>query len=153
MTSACPSPVPHELRRGTALVSDDASRLDIAMVHGFLASSYWARGMSEELLRRAIANSISFGVYVGDEQVGFARAITDRATYAYLSDVFVLEAHRGRGLSKLLMEAIVSHPDLQGLRRFALLTRDAAGLYRQFGFRELEKPEMHMEIAVKNPYS
>ena len=95
--------------------------------------------MSEELLRRAIANSITFGVYVDGATVGFARVITDRATFAYLSDVFILESHRGRGLSKLLMETILSHPDLQGLRRFALLTRDAMGLYRQFGFSEQRK--------------
>ena len=133
-------------------MSDDPARLDIASIHEFLTNSYWARGMSESLLRRAIANSIPFGVYADGAQVGFARVITDCATYAYLSDVFILESHRGRGLSKFLMEVILSHPDLQGLRRFALFTRDAAGLYRQFGFSEERKgTSTYMEILNKNP--
>src|SRR5207344_3602853 len=109
--------------------------------HAFLASSYWARGIPRETLDRAIDNALCVGVYDGDRQVGFARVVTDAATFAYLADVFVVESHRGRGLAKWLMEVIVGHPSLQGLRRFSLATRDAHGLYQQFGFRPLVKPE------------
>lgn len=116
------------------------------MVHGYLTRSYWSPGVSREVVRRAIENSMPFGVYHRDgRQVGFARIITDKATYAYLADVFVLEEHRGLRLSKFLMEVIVAHPDLQGLRRFALATKDAHGLYAQFGFAPLTQPERHME--------
>jgi GNAT superfamily N-acetyltransferase len=103
-----------------------------------------------ELVRRSIENSLVFGVYADDEQVGFARVVTDYATFAYLADVFVLEAHRGRGLAKWMMEVITSHPRLQGFRRWMLATRDAHELYRKYGFAELERPEIFMEIVV--PY-
>lgn len=116
------------------------------MVHGYLARSYWSPGVAREVVRRAVENSMPFGVYHrSGAQVGFARVITDRATYAYLADVFILEGHRGRGLSKLLMQAILAHPALQGLRRFALATKDAHGLYAQFGFAPLAQPEWQME--------
>ena len=120
--------------------------MDLDVVHGYLTRSYWSPGVSREVVQRAVENSMPFGVYHRDgRQVGFARIITDKATYAYLADVFILEEHRGLGLSKFLMEVIVAHPDLQGLRRFALATKDAHGLYTQFGFAPLTQPERHME--------
>ena len=133
-------------------LSDDSARLDIGRIHGWLASSYWSPGIPEDTVRRGIAGALCFGIYRGRAQVGFARVITDQATYAYLSDVYVLEAHRGRGLSKWLMEVIMSHPSLQGLRRFALSTRDAHGLYQQFGFEIVGNPERQMEIMRRNIY-
>lgn len=117
-------------------ISTDPTRLDRALVHRWLAEkSYWAEGIPRDVVEKAIAGSLNFGIYHEAEgQVGFARVITDRATFAYLADVFVLEAHRGQGLSKRLMATILAHPELQGLRRWLLATRDAQGLYEQFGF-------------------
>jgi GNAT superfamily N-acetyltransferase len=135
----------HEWRRGSLRISTDPALLDHELIHRFLSSSYWAERIPADTVRRSIENSMPFGVFDGDRQVGFARVITDRATFAYLGDVFVIEAYRGRGLSKWLMEAVVSHPDLQGLRRWVLLTRDAHGLYRQFGFTDVAKPDRYME--------
>lgn len=132
-------------RRGPYVVSTDPSLLDMGVVHGFLGSSYWAEGVPSEVVRRSIEHSLCFGVYEGGAQVGFARVVTDRATFAYLCDVFVAEGHRGRGLGKLLMETIIAHPELQGLRRWMLATRDAHGLYWQFGFTALARPEIFME--------
>ena len=139
-----------EWRRGEYLISTDKERLNVELVQEFLKDSYWASGIPEEIVRRSIENSLVFGVYADDEQVGFARVVTDYATFAYLADVFVLEAHRGRGLAKWMMEVITSHPRLQGFRRWMLATRDAHELYRRFGFAELERPEIFMEIVV--PY-
>jgi GNAT superfamily N-acetyltransferase len=133
-------------------ISTDKARLDLAAIHGFPSRSYWAEGVPVEVIRRAIEHSLCFGVYDGAQQIGFARVISDYATFAYLADVFILEAWRGRGLSKLLMREIMNHPDLQGLRRFALVTRDAHGLYRQFGFAELAHPERHLEIVRPEIY-
>ena len=144
--------IPIESVRGEYVISTDRSRIDVAAVHAFLSRSYWSPGIPEDVVRRGIAGAICFGVYHGSEQVGFARVITDQATYAYLADVYVLEAHRGRGLSKWLMEVIMAHPSLQGLRRFALSTRDAHGLYRQFGFELVANPERQMEIMRRNIY-
>jgi len=127
-------------------VSTDPSCFDVDAVHAYLTRSYWSPGIPIEVVERAIQNSLCFGLFEGAEQIGFARVITDRATYGYLADVYVLEEYRGRGLSKWLMECICAHPDLQGLRRFALATRDAHGLYKQFGFAELDDPSKHMEI-------
>ena len=115
------------------------------MVHGYLKESYWAAGVPEDFVRRSIKNSLCFGVYRDAEQVGFARVITDRATFAYLADVFVLEEHQRRGIGKWLVETILSHPDLQGLRRWMLATRDAHELYRSYGFAELGCPQIFME--------
>lgn len=115
------------------------------MIHGFLTTSYWAEGIPREVVVRSIANAIPFGVHHGDAQVGFARVITDRATFAYLADVFVLESHRGRGLAKWLMECVHAHPELQGFRRWVLLTRDAHGLYAAAGWKPLAKPDRYME--------
>jgi GNAT superfamily N-acetyltransferase len=139
-----------EWRRAGYLISTDKERLNVELVHEFLKDSYWASGIPEEVVRRSIENSLVFGVYTGDEQVGFARVVTDYATFAYLADVFVLEAHRGRGLAKWMIEIITSHPRLQGLRRWMLATRDAHELYRRYGFAELERPEIFMEILA--PY-
>jgi GNAT superfamily N-acetyltransferase len=122
------------------------------MIHDYLTSSYWSPGLPMETLVRAVDGSLCFGVYRESEQIGFGRVITDGATFAYLCDVFVLDEYRGQGLGRWLMEVIVSHPSLQGLRRFALVTRDAHGLYQKFGFRPLAKPEGHMEIHRPNVY-
>jgi len=134
-------------------ITTEKSRLDVTMIHRYLSEeSYWAKNIPRDLVERSIANSICFGAYDGDEQIGFARVVTDSATFGYLADVFVKQSHRGRGVGRLLMQAIRDHPDLQRLRRWHLLTRDAHALYENFGFRALEKPERHMEIAVANPY-
>ena len=128
------------------LISFDKSDLDIEAIHKFLSKSYWAKNIPLETLTRAIKNSLCFGVFSKEkEQVGFARMITDSATYAYLADVYILEDHRGKGLSKRLMDEIMSHPDLQGLRRMTLATADAHGLYKKYGFSELSDPEVFME--------
>ena len=134
-----------EWRRGEYLISTDRSLLDPQVIHGYLSTSYWAAGVPEEVVGRSIENSFNFGVYRDEEQVGFARVVTDRATFAYLADVFVLEAHRGQGLGKWLVEVVLSHPDLQGLRRWMLATRDAHDLYRRYAFTELARPAIFME--------
>jgi len=133
-------------------VSTDPRRLDVDAIHAFLARAYWSSGIPRGTVERAIAHSLCFGLYHGAAQVGFARVVTDKATFAYLADVYVLEEHRGRGLSKRLMDAVVAHEDLQGLRRFMLATRDAHGLYRQFGFTELAMPSRLMEILKPDVY-
>lgn len=135
-------------------ISSDAARLDVALIHRWLSEkSYWAPGVPRDVVERAIANSINFGIYRrGAGQVGFARVVTDRATFAYLADVFVLEDHRGQGLSKRLMEAILAHPELQGLRRWLLATRDAHGLYAQFGFAPLKFEGRVMERIDPDVY-
>ncbi len=128
-------------------ISPDRDRLDLDVVHGYLSNeSYWSPGVSRDVVERAIANSVPFGVYRGQAQVGFARVVTDRATFAWIADVFILPDHRGKGLSKRLMAAILAHPDLQGLRRWLLATADAHGLYRQFGFAELHNTGRFMAI-------
>jgi len=131
--------------RGDFEITTDPDRIDVAVVHAFLYDSYWANGIPRETVENSIRNSLCFGLYRGKQQAGFARVITDRATYAYLADVFVLPEYRGRGLSKWMMECIVTHPHLRGLRRWTLATRDAHGLYQQFGFRLLAAPERWME--------
>ena len=142
-----------EWQRGEYTVTTDPARVDLAVVHDYLANSYWAKGIPLEVVRRSIANSLNFSVYHGAEQVGFARVITDYATFGYVGDVFVLEPHRGRGLSKWVMELIVNHPLLQGFRRWVLLTRDAHGLYQQFGFTAIAAPDRYMERWTPNAYS
>ncbi|WP_105264354.1 GNAT family N-acetyltransferase [Pseudoalteromonas sp. T1lg76] len=135
-------------------ISTNHEDLDFEVIYQFISQSYWAMGIPRATLRKAIDNSFCFGVFEnGGQQVGFARLITDRATFAYLADVFVVEAHRGKGLSKWLVESIVSHPDLQGLRRMVLATRDAHGLYAQYGFKGIENPEILMQIWQPNIYS
>ncbi len=142
-----------EWRRGDYLISTDKNRLDLAVIHDFLTKSYWAEGIPLETVKRAIEHSLSFGVYRDDQQVGFARLVTDYATFAYLADVFILEPFRGQGLSKWLLEVVMAHPDLQGFRRWILGTKDAHGLYQQFGFTELRWPERFMEKLVPDIYN
>jgi N-acetylglutamate synthase-like GNAT family acetyltransferase len=136
-------------------ISDDKSCLDLDVIHRYLSEeSYWAQGIPREVVARSIANSLCFGIYERDgAQVGFARLITDRATYAYLADVFVLASHRGKGLSKRLMETIIAHPDVQGLRRWTLATRDAHELYARYGFTPIAKPDRLMERHAPNVYA
>jgi len=134
-------------------ITCDASRLDIAAIHAFLSESYWSTGIPRAVVERAIANSLCFGVFHEGRQVGLARVITDKATFAYLADVYILPKHRGQGLSRRLMEHVIQHPDLQGLRRMLLATRDAHALYARFGFKPLAAPERIMEIHNPNVYS
>lgn len=154
-------PLPVESRLGEFLISTDPSRLDLEVIHGFLSNCYWAKGIPREIVARSIEHSLCFGIYhdVGQAptssssaQVGFARVISDFATVAYLGDVFVLDEYRGRGLSKWMMETIMLHPSLQCLRRWILLTRDAHGLYSQFGFTAVKAPERYMELHQADIY-
>jgi GNAT superfamily N-acetyltransferase len=141
---------PDEWRRGEYVISTDPARVDLDVTHAFLSErSYWAAGITREQLERAIANSLVFGIYRGDAQVGLARVVTDYAAFAYVADVFVLEEERGKGLSVWLMQTIVAHPHLQGLRRWMLGTRDAHGLYEKVGFRPVAAPERWMEIVSR----
>jgi GNAT superfamily N-acetyltransferase len=133
-------------------ISSDPAVVDVDAVHAYLCTSYWAEDIPRDIVARAIANSIPFSVWHRTRQVGFARVVTDRATFAYLSDVYVLEAYRGRGLARRLMDAVMAHPDLQGLRRFSLTTRDAEGLYRRYGFSPLATPARHLEIVRPGLY-
>ena len=136
-----------EHTRGEFLISTDPARLDLNAIHDFLTNqSYWVKGIPRGIVARSIENSLCFGIYDGaGAQVGFARVISDFATVAYIGDVFVLDAQRGRGLGKWLMECITQHPELQGLRRWILTTRDAHGLYSQFGFNPVKYPDRYME--------
>lgn len=134
-------------------LSSSQQDMDIDVIHSFISSSYWAEGIPRETMQIAIDNSLCFGVFTEDNtQVAFARMITDCATFAYLSDVFVLDNHRGKGISKWLMHAIISHPKLQRIRRMVLATSDAHGLYEQFGFKALGSPASFMEIHQSNVY-
>lgn len=146
-----------EVQKDDFLISTDKSKLQIDVIHDYLCNrSYWAKGIPVEIVQRSIAHSITFGVYHQQEnkltQIGFCRVTSDLATFAYLADVFVLEEYRGNGLSKFLVESVLKHPDLQGLRRWVLATWDAHGLYAQFGFEPLDKPEYFMQIKAVNPY-
>ena len=135
-----------EWQRGGYTISTDRDRLDIELIQRFLSEdSYWAAGVTREVVERSIENSLCFGLHHGNEQVGFARVVTDRAAFAYLADVFVLTPHRGRGLGKWLIETVISHPDLQNLRRFFLGTADAHSLYERYGFRPVDSSRM-MEL-------
>ena len=145
--------MPHEWQRDDFTLSTDPARLDLDMIHGYLAASYWASGIPREVCERAIRNALPFAVYAGAQQVAFARVITDYATFAYVGDVFVLEPWRGRGLSRWMMECMVAHPELQGFRRWALLTRDAHGLYARLGFTPLARPDRWMERWDPDVYS
>jgi GNAT superfamily N-acetyltransferase len=142
-----------ERHLGEFLISTDKSRLDVDLIQRFLTQeSYWAKNRTLEQTQRAIENSICFGLYAGERQIGFARVVSDCATFAYIGDVFVIDEFRGRGLSKRLMEATVSHPELQNLRRWLLATRDAHGLYEQFDFASLRFPERWMERTAPDAY-
>jgi hypothetical protein len=144
---------PIERTRGSVRISTDTADLQVDVIHSFLAGSYWAKGIPRAVVERSIRNSLCFGIFDGAAQVGFARVISDFATFAYIADVFVLESHRGRGLARWLMECIRAHPDLQGLRRWVLGTRDAHALYRQSGFTPLGDPSIYMEILDREVYS
>lgn len=133
-------------------LTSDPSRFDVNAIHAFLAQSYWSPGIPKAVVERAIANSVCFGVFHAGRQVGFARVVTDKATFAYLADVYVLEAHRGKGLAGRIMEGVQQHPDLQGLRRMLLATRDAHGLYVKYGFTPLAAPHRMMEIHKPDVY-
>jgi len=146
------APEPREWVRGDDRVSTDPAALDLAVVHGFLTECYWARGIPRETVARSLDHSLPFGLYRVDRQIGFARVITDYATFAYVGDVFVLDAYRGQGLARWLMECVASHPDLQGLRRWLLATRDAHGLYKHAGYTPLARPEMWMERWFPDVY-
>ncbi len=127
-------------------ISDNNAHLNIPLIHRFLCEeSSWAQGIPVSTVEKAIRHSLCFGAYDNGAQVGFARIVTDRATYGYLCDVFTVRSHRGKGISRLLMEAVMAHPDVQGLRRFNLATTTAPGLYEKFGWTPLNKPEIHME--------
>ena len=135
-------------------VSSQISDMDLSVIHGYLTESYWAKNIPVNTLEIAINNSLCFGVFTDDgNQVAFARMITDTATFAYLADVFVLEGHRGKGISKYLMQNIIEHPKLQGIRRMALATSDAHGLYQQFGFTALSSPASFMELHQPDVYT
>lgn len=136
----------YEVRREDFCISTDKKRLDIEVIHHFLANkSYWSKDIPLPVVRKAVGNSLCFGVFKGDEQVGFARVVSDYVTFAWLADVFILKECRGIGLSKWMLEVIMSHPDLQVLRRWMLATRDAHGLYAKYGFKPVAHPERLME--------
>jgi predicted GNAT family acetyltransferase len=143
---------PLEVARGTYSISTDPARLDVDAIHAYLTTAYWSEGIGRELVARALDGSLCFGLYLGTTQVGLARVVTDRATFAYLCDVYVLPSHRGRGLGEWLIETVMSHSDLQGLRRFSLVTKDAQELYRKLGFTEVAVEGRHMEIARPGLY-
>ena len=135
-----------EWRQGEYTISTSNERLDLAIIQDFISNhSYWGRGRRITTVQRSLDHSLNFGIFKKDQQVGFARVVTDFATFAWIADVFILEDHRGLGLAKWLMTSILSHPDLQGFRRWVLATKDAHELYRQFGFRGLRRPERWME--------
>jgi GNAT superfamily N-acetyltransferase len=133
-------------------ISTDKSQLDLEMIHDFLKTSYWAKDVPKSIVEKSIANSLCFGVYQKKQQIGFARVISDYATFAYLADVFILESYRGQGLGKWLIQSILAHSELQNLRKFLLGTWDAHELYRQFGFNSLNRPERYMEIVNLKVY-
>lgn len=141
-----------EWRQGEYLITTDPARMDLDVVHGFLSTCYWAAGIPRETVARSIAHSLPFGLFAGTRQIGFARVITDYATFAYIGDVFVLEDFRRRGLAHWLMRVVVEHPALQGLRRWSLATRDAHALYARVGFTSLSAPERWMELRHPDVY-
>lgn len=133
-------------KKGSFLITTDKSKMDLKVIHNFLANeSYWSQNIPFDTFRRSVDNSLSFGLFYTQQQIGFARVVTDYATIAYLGDVFVLKEFRGHGLSKWLMEKVMTHPDLQSLRRWILLTRDAHELYKKYGWTSITKPERWME--------
>ena len=144
----------YQVYRDDFMISTDPGRLNIGFVHAFLSmESHWAKGIPLATVQRSIEHSLCFGVFAAGEQIGFARVISDFATIAYLGDVFITKSYRGRGLSQWLMEAILLHPGLQGMRRWILVTADAHGLYEKYGFRKLKSPEQYMELLNPNVYA
>ncbi|MBL1214969.1 MAG: GNAT family N-acetyltransferase [Ignavibacteriae bacterium] len=142
----------HEYRRDDYLICTDKARLNLDVIHNFLKDSYWAKEIPYDIVKKSVENSYCFGVYKNDEQIGFARIVSDFATFAYLADVFILEEHQGKGLSKWLMECIMQDPNLQNLRTFSLATWDAHSLYEKFGFKKIDNPEKQMSISNINIY-
>ncbi len=143
-----------EEHKGNFLISTDKEKLDLSAIHHYLSTeSYWAKQIPIEIVKKCIENSLCFGIYENKKQIGFARVISDYSTFAYLADVYVLTEYRKQGLSKWLMEFIMSHPELQGLRRFSLATLDAHGLYEHYGFKRLENPDRYMEIKNVDIYT
>ncbi|WP_316843730.1 GNAT family N-acetyltransferase [Pedobacter psychrodurus] len=143
-----------EISENGFIFSDNKSLLDIEAIHQYLSKeSYWAKGIPFETVKRSIENSLCFGIYKGPELVGFARWVTDKATFAWLCDVYIKDSYRGLGLSKKLMSIMIFHPDLQGLRRYQLATLDAHGLYEQFGFSQIQNPERQMGIVIPDIYT
>ncbi len=138
--------------RDNFTISTDPDRLDFDVIHHFLTNSYWSPGISYETVKKAAQNALCFGVYEGENQVGYARVITDYTTYAYIADVFILDSHQGKGLGKWMMQCVVDYPELQGLRRWMLATRDAHGLYEKVGFVVVPGPERFMERYDPNAY-
>jgi len=144
---------PYEIHEHGLLISDDPALLDRALIFDFLRNrSYWAQEVTREIMDRSLDNSLCLGIYLEAKQIGFARVVTDFATFAWLADVFIVEEKRGQGFSKKLVAEVLAHPRLQGLRRFMLGTRDAHGLYAQFGFKPLAFPERFMEIRSESSY-
>jgi ribosomal protein S18 acetylase RimI-like enzyme len=142
-----------DVTKGPYSITADRTRTDVDAVHAFLTRCFWARGISRELVAKSIEHSLCFGVFDGQSQVAFARVVTDYSTYAYLCDVYVLEEYRGKSLGKWMMEFVMGHPGLQGLRRFQLVTRDAHGLYTRYGFKPPDYPERQLEIFRPGLYS
>ena len=143
----------HEEKRDAFVITTDPARLDADAIYAYLSRVYWAKTRSRNAVERSLKNSLCFGLYEDTRQIGLARVISDYATFAYLCDVYVLEAYQGKGLGTWLMQVVMAHPDLQGLRRWLLATRDAHGLYRKSGFTPLETPERWMEILTAAPSS
>lgn len=142
------------VKEGAYHISTDKALLDLNAIYDYLSKeSYWSQNIPFDIVEKSIAGSLCFGVYEDDKQIGFARVVTDGAIFAYLGDVYILEAYRGKGLSKFLMRTILAHPDLQGLRRFLLVTSDAHGLYRQFGFTDISNPDKFMHRHNPDVYT
>jgi len=141
-----------EYTKGDYLISTDKSKIDIIAVHAYLTRSYWSENIPFEIVKRSIEHSLCFGVYNKTKQIGFARVISDNTTFAYLADVYILEDERGKGLSKWLMECILNHKELQGLRNFSLMTKDAQSLYERYGFKNLEEPKRFMAKRIDDIY-
>lgn len=137
----------YEIKRGNYFISTNKRKLKTKTVHYFLTNSYWSKGISLARVKKSIQNSICFGVYYKEKQIGFARVITDYVRFGYLADVFIIEEYRGRGLSKWLMKSILNHPDFKGIQAWLLATRDAHGLYAKFGFMPLEEPQRFMRLV------
>ncbi|NQZ07831.1 MAG: GNAT family N-acetyltransferase [Algicola sp.] len=140
-------------KKDNYLISTDKVLLDFELIYQFISTSYWAKGIPKETLQKALDGSLCFGLYHDGKQIGLSRMITDNATFAYLADVFVLEEYRGKGLSKWMMECVLAHPSLQGLRRIMLATADAHGLYEKYGFTAISMPEMLMQIHRPDAYN
>lgn len=140
------------VKKNKYVISTNKSLLQVDVIHGFLSNCYWAKDIPKSIVKKTLKNSLCFGVYDHGRQVGFARIVSDYATFAYLADVFILEEYRGQGLSKQLMKTIIGHPKLQGLRRWMLATRDAHGLYKQFGFEAVKNTDRLMEITDLDIY-